>query len=143
MSKLEIGRGRKVLVWVWLVISSLFIWLTPIITAWFFLVDESTKVSKGNGVFWFVAIPIVLMALKAFERMVRKQRANGFKHTVLLTVGLAKFVVFVFIINTAAIHIDDLHIAIAITGTGFTIGKLIHIILSHKYKEYLKEIEVL
>lgn len=135
--------SKKILIWTMLGLSALITWLTPIITAWFLIVDPSVTKVKGNAIFYFVAAIILLFGLKAFSRMIRKQKVNMFKHICITFLGLTKLLAVIAISRVIVINLEKIETFIVITSISYIIGKVIHLILVKKYKGYLLEIEVL
>lgn len=142
MSK-EITNGQKARVWTFLVISVLSTWLTPLVAAWFLLVDPEIKETRGNGLFYFLAVIIITSAIIAFTRMLRKQKANLFKHFFLTIIGLAKFAIIITFFKIAALNVSKITTLFVIWSIGYLVGKLIHLVLVKRYKDYLVEVEVL
>lgn len=137
------NKRKKALVWSMLGLSAMFTWITPIITAWFLIVDPSVTNVKGNALFYFVAAIILLFGLRAFDRLIRKQKVNMFKHICITFLGLTKLLAVIVVSRLIVINLEKIEAFIVITSLGFIIGKIIHLVLVKKFKGYLLEIEVL
>ena len=122
------NKRKKALVWSMLGLSTMFTWLTPIITAWFLIVDPSVTKVKGNALFYFVTAIILLVGLRAFDRMVRKQKVNMFKHICITFLGLTKLLAVIVVSRLIVINLEKIEAFVIITSLGFIMGKIIHLI---------------
>lgn len=133
----------KIISWFLIALHYGFIFVTPMIAAYFYLAKDTLDKAGKGGLLYFLIVGLAGGGLAiALLKLINKQKANGFKTIFRMGIKIGLMFGILNMVKYINVNLAALDKVLWITLGGFIVGSIIEFIAVSKYRDYIREVGV-
>lgn len=132
---------KRLKVWVMIILSYIFTFVTPMVAAYFFLaIDKVSEMGRGGAVYYTIISVIGIIMVITLNKAVGEMEANLFKSIFKIALKVAIILGVLNFIRYIDFNTDKLFNFMYVSLGGVVIGSILEIIAVYLYGDYIREV---
>ena len=132
---------KRLKVWVMIILSYIFTFVTPMVAAYFFLaIDKVSEMGRGGAVYYTIISVIGIIMVITLNKAVGEMEANLFKSIFKIALKVAIILGVLNFIRYIDFNTDKLFNFMYVSLGGVVIGSTLEIIAVYLYGDYIREV---